>query len=244
MVERQRRKAARESLQNPSRSVVGDVARRASLLWSTKSNHPPRTSRSDRSAFGNHAALKSRDSIDIVPLGDIEQSPSITPTGSPRSYNNSMNPFSHPSDRSSPFDYASVQSTVMDGSSNPPTPSKETEKGELTPYMGRPSLTTPFSPSNPPPPKPLGLPSPRTPPPRMDQPERIASPSLTSREPEEPKETRWWHDWLCGCNEGSDRGGDNQVNNVFPLVKYPHLLICLLTSGGENKSFRVAYTFF
>ena len=22
---------------------------------------------------------------------------------------------------------------------------------------------------------------------------------------------RWWHEWMCGCGEGSDRGGDNQV---------------------------------
>jgi hypothetical protein len=25
------------------------------------------------------------------------------------------------------------------------------------------------------------------------------------------QDTRWWHEWLCRCGEGPDRGGDNQV---------------------------------
>lgn len=26
---------------------------------------------------------------------------------------------------------------------------------------------------------------------------------------------RWWTDWLCGCREGPDRGGDHQVRTSF-----------------------------
>lgn len=31
---------------------------------------------------------------------------------------------------------------------------------------------------------------------------------------------RWWTDWLCGCREGPDRGGDDQVG----LFYYPSCL--------------------
>ncbi|RPD78517.1 hypothetical protein L226DRAFT_295441 [Lentinus tigrinus ALCF2SS1-7] len=93
----------------------------------------------------------------------------------------------------------------------------------------------------PPPPQPLDLPPPRDPPPRMDEPnatkppEPVAPPSVESsrnasleeeREAaaatESPKQVdlppvRWWHEWLCGCGEGPDRGGDNQAGRTNPF---------------------------
>jgi hypothetical protein len=32
------------------------------------------------------------------------------------------------------------------------------------------------------------------------------------------KPSRWWHEWLCGCGEGSDRGGDNQVSDMTSFL--------------------------
>lgn len=65
-----------------------------------------------------------------------------------------------------------------------------------------------------PPPQPLDIPEPRTPPPRTGSPhtnrppEPIAPPSVSEiAQEEELPEKRWWTDWLCGCREH----GDNQV---------------------------------
>lgn len=81
-----------------------------------------------------------------------------------------------------------------------------------------------------PPPQPLGLPRPRTPPPRDDPdqvyidepPSQTAAPSAAAREvgqdSDEPeKGGGWWTEWLCGCSEGPDRGGFNQVRPL-PFV--------------------------
>lgn len=31
---------------------------------------------------------------------------------------------------------------------------------------------------------------------------------------EPPFKGRWWTDWLCGCREGPDRGGDHQAGRT------------------------------
>ena len=92
----------------------------------------------------------------------------------------------------------------------------------------------------PPPPKPLDLPAPKVPPPHPDAPhtarppEPVAEPELDVHERDRDVEAgrreakpvedlppmRWWHEWLCGCGEGPDRGGDNQVRGTYtaPLI--------------------------
>ncbi|KAF8325225.1 uncharacterized protein EI90DRAFT_3019192 [Cantharellus anzutake] len=32
-----------------------------------------------------------------------------------------------------------------------------------------------------------------------------------------PFNGRWWTDWLCGCREGADRGGDHQAGSTNPM---------------------------
>ncbi|KAI0712941.1 hypothetical protein C8T65DRAFT_646173 [Cerioporus squamosus] len=94
--------------------------------------------------------------------------------------------------------------------------------------------------SQPPPPKPLDLPAPREPPLPADAPhatkppEPVVPPSVESSRttsveeervsagPERMKEedappVRWWHEWLCGCGEGPDRGGDHQAGRTNPM---------------------------
>lgn len=89
----------------------------------------------------------------------------------------------------------------------------------------------------PPPPQPLDLPPPRAPPPIDDtadtpgtdkQPQPVPTPSpeppVREEENEQTRErergraeekppVKWWHEWLCGCGEGPDRGGDHQVRS-------------------------------
>ena len=86
-----------------------------------------------------------------------------------------------------------------------------------------------------PPPKPLDLPAPKAPPPHPDAPptdrppQPVAEPDLEAHERARDAEAqrqlnqveddqtpvRWWHEWLCGCGEGHDRGGDNQVRPTY-----------------------------
>ncbi|KAJ7072411.1 hypothetical protein C8F01DRAFT_1243452 [Mycena amicta] len=63
----------------------------------------------------------------------------------------------------------------------------------------------------PPTPKPLGLPPPRVLPPSS------TPPVEPTQEDAEPKETRWWHEWLCGFGEGPDRGGHSQAGRTNPF---------------------------
>ncbi|KAM5543242.1 hypothetical protein V8D89_003116 [Ganoderma adspersum] len=88
----------------------------------------------------------------------------------------------------------------------------------------------------PPPPQPLDLPVPKVPPPHPDAPhtdrppEPVPEPELNVQERERDVEAgrevkqvedlppvRWWHEWLCGCGEGPDRGGDNQAGRTNPF---------------------------
>ncbi|KAF7298263.1 hypothetical protein HMN09_01048500 [Mycena chlorophos] len=63
----------------------------------------------------------------------------------------------------------------------------------------------------PPTPKPLDLPPPKAAPPT------VAPPPEPVVEESEHKETRWWHEWLCGFGEGEDRGGENQSGRTNPF---------------------------
>jgi hypothetical protein len=69
---------------------------------------------------------------------------------------------------------------------------------------------------------PLDLPRPKTPPPVAiyTPPYPINLPDATQtieNSDEDGQPTRWWHEWLCGCGEGPDRGGDYQVSKIVYL---------------------------
>ncbi|KZT26780.1 hypothetical protein NEOLEDRAFT_208193 [Neolentinus lepideus HHB14362 ss-1] len=219
IAERERRRAARGSAQASS-STVGDVVKRASSLWSKRSSRIP------KDGAGRHAVLRGRSSEDGVALSDInDASPSLSVANSPNPSIHdfsaeSENPFANPVRTPiSPFD--DVHQTLAIMSSVPPTPAVENTEvtRELAPNR-RASSGKP-----PPPPEPLGLPEPKAPPPRAGTPvanrapEPISplSPAPVPTQQEEEPPTRWWTDWLCGCSEGPDRGGDNQAGKTNPM---------------------------
>jgi len=194
IAERQRRKAARESSQKSVLpSYVDGASRHASLLWQGRK---PKVS-----SIGGQGALttlQSQDNIDTLPLRDINISP--TPSTSRSSEDNDIaDPFAN--DPLSPFSDA-----------------HQVKYPEALPVPCENETPTPVSlRTNPPPPKPLSLPPPRTPPP-------IASLALiTPSNPpfgnssEHIPQDKWWHEWLCGCGEGPDRGGDNQAGRTNPF---------------------------
>ncbi|KAJ7209496.1 hypothetical protein GGX14DRAFT_630392, partial [Mycena pura] len=203
VAERAKRKAAREATDTTpdtpqSTSLLGHVARRASWLWSggdVKTPHPDHNL-----SRGTHTALDSRESVDSdVPLDDIAETPTPSPTVSGPS-----NPFSD-------------RQAVMSPSAEPLPPTPQLEKDDAIPMKTqRPALLAASSSiRRPPTPKPLGLPPPRAPPPPL--PQNSPPPEPLQQQDAEAKETRWWHEWLCGLGEGSDRGGDNQAARTNPF---------------------------
>ncbi|KAJ6475281.1 hypothetical protein C8R47DRAFT_986410 [Mycena vitilis] len=209
VAERMKRKTARESalVEPPAPSLLSDVTRRASLLWPGRRSQNPHNI---NPSLGTHAALNSEESVDVVPLDDIAATPTPSPT-----HSESSNPFTNPQ-TPDPFSDAEA---VMSPSAEPPPPTPQMENEDaiaLTPQ--RPALLTASSSMSfrrPPTPKPLGLPPPRAPPPPLAQssPPPIPVPDVNEEEPK----TRWWHEWLCGFGEGSDRGGDNQAGRTNPF---------------------------
>lgn len=187
------------------------------LLWRNTSQRNSRPS--DRS-LGNHTALQSTDSLDTLPLRPVS-SPPVTPTPTSSTFPVAGNPFSHPQDEA-----ADDQTAVMVPAAESPSSLDSNDELPLTsPTPDRPTLVASSSSfSKPPPPKPLGLPPPRTPPPRTLSPSESL---VQSENPQEQKEFRWWHDWLCGCGEDEDRGGDNQV------------LLLLYLSCNDSISYRL-----
>lgn len=209
VAERQRRKTARESPLGvaASPSFVGDVSRRASLLWSGKKS----TYSHNHSDSGSHTPLpQSQETADDVPLRSVNASPTPSPTASESGENNPENPFANPH---SPFADPNEHRALMTASPEPSSlaPSTDQPTSITSGLLSPPSIF-----SRPPPPGPLGLPPPRTPPPVIDTPPPHTSSPVPTRPlinaEENHKETRWWHDWLCGCGEGPDRGGNNQVS--------------------------------
>lgn len=197
IAERQRRKAARSSgsISSPP-SLVSDVSRRASLLWSgRKSRH------SSFGGLGNHSALRSQDTIDVLPLTQIDASPTPSPTRSESG--ETVDPFANPPESQSPFADSHVANTQG------PSSSFEPEAFE--------SHNVPLA--RPPPPKPLNLPPPRTPPPIINthSPTSPSTPKFGNQNTPKEDNVRWWHDWLCGCGEGPDRGGDFQAGRTNPF---------------------------
>ncbi|KAJ7703289.1 hypothetical protein B0H17DRAFT_1167049 [Mycena rosella] len=202
VAERMKRKAARESALEPQApSLLVNVTRRASLLWPGRNAQNPHNI---NPSLGTHTALNTQDSADVAPLDDI-----VTPTPSP-THSEHSNPFANPD----PFSDAEA---VMSPSADPPPPTPQLEKEDAIAMTAprRPALLSASSSiRRPPTPKPLGLPPPRAPPPPLPE---NTPPPIPIPDEEEPKETRWWHDWLCGFGEGSDRGGDHQSGRTNPF---------------------------
>lgn len=198
IAERQRRKAARDSGSTvASTSLVGDVTRKASLLWPgrrrTRQQAPPE-------GPGQHRQL--RTSEDGVALDDMDTRLSAPPTPEPGSSpvfaRASANPFLTP------------QASTVSLSLNSPDGDAIMHASDAPP---RPALARADSVARqPPPPEPLDLPQPRSPPPRTETPhadrppEPIAPPVVEPQEQEqEQPPKRWWTDWLCGCREDGDK---------------------------------------
>ena len=189
IAERQRRKAARESSQK-----LALPSFRASL---------PRQGRKPKlpsiGGLGAHTALQSQDTL---PLRDINVSPTPSTSRSDSQDGHTADPFANPPGSLSPF------SESRQEWSEPIPVSYRNETFVNSSKAGRP-----------PPPKPLSLPPPRTPPPIASlSPMSQSSPTYRDSNDHVPQDTRWWHEWLCGCGEGPDRGGDNQVQ-AQPMLK-------------------------
>lgn len=219
-------------------SIVENVTRRASLLWQNKlSGHHSSGSGSSRrngslgSGLGQHQKLPSTDHVPLTDIPAEVDSPTASPTRSETnlSINTVSTITSLPSKAKEvdlnakrlqepvddPFDppeqHEARQVETSSPFSDPPEPSTpgayqtsalagESPRGSSD-YPGVVITTT----RQPPPPKPLGLPKPKTPPPPIDGEEDGDAGNG------EVKKTRWWHELLCGCGEGPDRGGDHQV---------------------------------
>ncbi|KIK67103.1 hypothetical protein GYMLUDRAFT_37139 [Collybiopsis luxurians FD-317 M1] len=213
--EMQKRKAARDSTAAKSSQSSSEPGWRTSSIWA-KSNLRQRE-------LGKHAALGSQDSIEHLPLDNLVTtpgpSPSPSPAPSPRQPDveeDPQNPFANPP--ISPF-ADSQQVTAVMSPSDPPSTDLD-HPIVVTPTPERPTLLAKSSSfSRPPPPRPLNLPPPKTPPLPVDTPPHaISPPSLDSQSRQSEalqKETRWWHEWLCGC--GEDREADNQVGRTNPF---------------------------
>lgn len=186
MAERQRRKAARETVSHSGPSFVQGVSRRASLLLTGKKSkkHP-----SISFNMGNPEALRSQDNIDVVPLTHVPTRSTPSPTHSELDRNPFTNP---PREPLSPFDDVHAVRDSLLPSSHGKQLSDTLEEGAVIPN-GSLSMWQPI---------PVVAQHTRSPP-------KASSEAIpTEKEPD----LRWWHEWLCGCGEGPDRGGDHQVH--------------------------------
>ncbi|KZV69527.1 hypothetical protein PENSPDRAFT_753278 [Peniophora sp. CONT] len=198
--ERAKRRAARDKDKGDTTSIVGSVLRRVSLLRSPSQQRP--------STHGP-AAHRALGAADAVPLDDIDgaatprsSSPFSPPVLSPPPTAGLDNPFTDAAALAS-------SSSLMLGQEN------EGNGGADDKGKGRPPV-----------PAPLNLPPPRTPPP-VDQAPGPRSPPSSSRASSSERAAveananappvRWWHEVLCGCGEGPDRGGDEQAGKTNPL---------------------------
>lgn len=130
------------------------------------------------------------------------------------------NPFTTP--------MASVVSLNTPDDSAIMTESTSSAANELSDSVTTPTAAAPgdSSPRSHPPPQPLDLPKPRTPPPRNGTPhadrppEPIAAPNVNAgvRE-EEASDKRWWTDWLCGCRQDGDHQVRKHVRRVQMILR-------------------------
>lgn len=200
-----------------------------------------------------HMALGSTDNLDTVSLGAIPASPTPTPspsvvsspqppqrldtdvttvakkradsTGSDHDDNNTENPFDTPENS-----IALNASPFSDEHQVDPTSTIESHTGQSQ----RSRLSLSFDHSG------LGIPTPSS---ITSLPERISSPNVSRRKgksndsDDDSKPFRWWHDWLCGCGEGLDRGGDHQVCSLSSFLQAFYSII--VSVGRPHKSLRI-----
>ncbi|TBU37886.1 hypothetical protein BD309DRAFT_571341 [Dichomitus squalens] len=215
IAERQRRKAARESLSHhptPTRDSVANNAPSffADLLRrdSRKPENPfdtPSASRTSLNIPGHSAIMTESDSLpdEIAQPGPREKSQAQTLDVPRRPTLGASSSFAEPD-------------------------AENSASGQVQRTKSR---------RQPPPPKPLDLPAPKAPPPHADAPhahvdrppEPVASPEPQPQDDVETQRTaqaqveedlppvRWWHEWLCGCGEGPERGGDHQAGRTNPF---------------------------
>ena len=213
---------------------MSDVTRRASLLWPASNRKSPY--HPSRGGLGNHAVLRSQESLD-VPMNDLNHPPSpsasappsptpSTPDISITAPDSPQDPFANPT-QGSPFEDTS-QPTAAGSQTLLKPPGKSRVFAASASKQARVQV---------PPPKPLGLPPPRTPPPPLDA---VPHEAVAQGVEEDVREVRWWHEWLCGCGEGSDRGGDNQASLFFFCVLGGYLLITpFFRPVGRIRSSRI-----
>ena len=218
MAERQRWKTARESSSAPS-SMLTDVARRATSFWTRRSSRPP------ADGGGRHRVLETSedspnlDGMSSSPLS-AAQSRSNTPAldqPRPGPYaHSSMDPFSDPPPGSTSSLFINAQPITLDiGTFTEREESESATASSQHPRKKRKSRTINA-------PAPLDLPSPRLPPPPTASPHISRPPepfprpgsSMAVIEDEDETPAPWWTEWLCGCSEGPDRGGESQVRPV------------------------------
>ncbi|KAL5523779.1 hypothetical protein ACEPAG_7952 [Sanghuangporus baumii] len=268
--ERQRRKAARGNAASVSHtSVVSDVSRRASLLFTSRRSGSGGSSRSRPPIHHVHSQL-GQSSEDALPLTDLHTNSNslVSPAGSKPSSpippatgtlpvpTIPENPFEPPDSATPLRGFSQVQdepdedaeemssSAVMRPSSPPPLtlvgeqhPLSDTTSPFDDSVAERPptlQAATSFSRPHPsaPPPLPIDIPPPKTPPPqthtpggtplfvstppsRVSAPSTVRSPSngdSAENEDHEQVEHRWWTDWLCGCREEKERDNAGRTN--------------------------------
>ncbi|KAI5123962.1 hypothetical protein M0805_006374 [Coniferiporia weirii] len=253
--DRQRRKTARDSAAStaPS-SVVDDVSRRASSLWPGRLGG--RNAPNGAHIHTALRQMESEDALPLGDLSSRPASPGVSKSTSPASSSHTSsqlgspissvahplstfsaveNPF-EPPDSATPLHNFSTD-TAMRSSSPPLSTSATVNEAEDSPFKDpvteddRPVLQASGSLSPPrhslrPPPRPLDLPPPKTPPPRMMTPGMaISTPPNFTHPPSQTRsaidttspepEHRWWTDWLCGCQEGGK--GDEQAGRTNPF---------------------------
>lgn len=132
--------------------------------------------------------MRSRDSIDVVPLTHLKthSTPSLTHS------EHDPNPFTNvPLEPLSPFDDVhAVQESLLQSSHGKRlsvTLEESTINTNLNDIWQPTLISTQLHSKSPP------------------------EPLIETTATEKEGDVRWWHEWLCGCGEGSDRGGDNQV---------------------------------
>jgi hypothetical protein len=217
-------------------SVLTDVARRATWFWSRRSSRPP------ADGGGRHRVLEtSEDSPQLdgmvsSPLS-AQQSRSNTPAPRTGPYaHNSMDPFSDPPPGSTSSLFINAQPITLDIGTFIEQEESESATASSKHPTKKKSRTIDV-------PAPLDLPQPRSPPPLTASPHASRPPepfprtesSVVVNEDEDQTPVPWWTEWLCGCSEGPDRGGESQVRPVT-YIRNPRLLISRYRLAGQTLS--------
>ena len=214
-----------------SSSVLVDITRRATSFWSRRSSRPP------TDGVGKHRALQTSEDgphLDGMVSSTLSAPPSRSNTPVPDQLRTgpygTTDPFSDPSGSATSL-FVNAQPMTLDiGASTIESddPESTTASSSTLPRPTRQSRIISA-------PAPLDLPLPLSPPPRTATPHASRPPEpflrpdsrMTAHDDEEETPVPWWTEWLCGCSEGPDRGGDIQVGSVtfvcFRSAFLPHI---------------------